>query len=70
MVANFFMEKIDQQAMNTATLKPTAWYRYVLFCYMEQWTGQTSGVSCNINSIHDNIQFTIEIEENKHLDRH
>jgi hypothetical protein len=28
-IANFFMEKSEERALNLATLKPTCWYRYV-----------------------------------------
>ena len=68
-IANFFMEDFEERALNQATLKPTCWYRYVDDTFVIWPHGKTSLTTFleHLNGLHNNIQFTMEIEENGRL---
>ena len=64
-IANFFMEDFEESALNQATLKSTCWYRYVDDTFVIWPHGETSLTTFleHLNGLHNNIQFTMEIEE-------
>ena len=68
-IANFFMEDLEEKALNQATLKPTCWYRYVddTFVIWPHGKDNLTTFLEHLNGLHKNIQFTIEIEEDGHL---
>ena len=68
-VANFFMEKLEQQALSTASYKPKVWFRYVddTFVVWSHGPEKLQEFLTHINKIHKNIQFTMETEENNKL---
>jgi hypothetical protein len=65
-VANFYMEHFEEQAMSSATRKPTRWYRYVDDTFVVWPHGKTElhGFLQHLNNIHLNIKFTMEVEQN------
>jgi hypothetical protein len=68
-IANFFMEDFEERAINQSTLKPTCWYRYVddIFAIWPHGKASLTIFLEHLNSLHKNIQFTMEIEEEGHL---
>ena len=68
-VANFFMEKFEQQALSSAPKKPKVWFRYVddTFVVWSHGPKKLQEFLQHINSIHENIQFTMETEENNKI---
>ena len=68
-VANFFMEKFEKQALDTAKLKPTIWLRYVddTFVIWSHGKDELQRFLEHINSIHSNISFTMEKEKDGKL---
>lgn len=68
-VANFFMEKFEQQALRNAPNKPKVWFRYVddTFVIWSHGPEKLQEFLQHINSIHENIQFTMETEENNKI---
>ena len=63
-IANFFMEKFEQKALNSAQKKPSCWYRYVddTFVIWSHGREELDEFLKYLNSIHPKIQFTMEIE--------
>ena len=68
-IANFFMEKFEQQALESAPYKPKIWFRYVddTFVIWNHGQEKLQEFLEHINGIHENIQFTMEMEENHKL---
>jgi len=68
-IANFFMEDFEEGVLNQATHKPTCWYRYVddIFAIWPHGKASLTTFLVHLNSLHKNIQFTMEIEENGRL---
>ena len=66
-IANF-MEDFEERALKQATLKPTRWYRYVdtFVIWPHGKTSLTTFLE-HLNGLHNNIQFTMEIEEKDRL---
>ncbi|XP_062837651.1 uncharacterized protein LOC134299269 [Anolis carolinensis] len=64
-VANFYMEYFEKQALETAPKKPTVWFRYVddTFTIWSHGEEELSKFLDHLNSIHPNIQFTMEKEK-------
>jgi hypothetical protein len=63
-VANFFMEGFKKRAIEQATHKPTCWFRYVdTFVIWQHGQEKLTELLNHLNSLHDNIQFTMEEEE-------
>lgn len=62
--ANLYMEHFEKMALDTAELKPTVWLRYVDDVWAVWPHGaETLGVFLqHLNSIHENIRFTMEME--------
>jgi hypothetical protein len=68
-IANFYMEYFEQKALETATLKPKCWYRYVddTFTIWPHGAEKLSNFLQHLNSINKNIQFTMETENDGKL---
>jgi hypothetical protein len=69
LMANLFMEWFEEQAQDTASLKPKLWLRYVddVYCLWQHGRDSLSGFLDHLNGIHPNIRFTMETEENGKL---
>ncbi|XP_042202441.1 uncharacterized protein LOC121852537, partial [Callorhinchus milii] len=68
-VANIFMEKFETDAIQTATLRPTLWKRYVddTFVIWPHGRPALDQFLDHINSIHPAIRFTMEVENDGKL---
>ncbi|XP_075923264.1 uncharacterized protein LOC142924610 [Petromyzon marinus] len=68
-VANVFMEKFETDAIQTATLRPTLWKRYVDDTFVIWPHGQPAldQFRDHINSIHPAIRFSMEVEKDGKL---
>src|SRR5436190_11970228 len=68
-VANLYMEYFEQRALNSAMLKPKVFLRYVDDTFVIWPHGRQSleNFVTLLNSIHPNIQFTMEVENNRSL---
>jgi len=68
-IANFYMEHFEKKAIELATFKPTHWYRYVddTFVTWPHGLDKLHEFHCHLNSLHRNIQFTMDIEKDGHL---
>ncbi|KAK5650384.1 hypothetical protein RI129_001413 [Pyrocoelia pectoralis] len=69
-IANFYMEKFESIALESAVLKPKIWYRYVDDTFVI-WNHGLDSLHFfflkHLNNIHPNIQFTMECEINGRL---
>jgi hypothetical protein len=63
------MEHFEERAIKQATLKPVCWYRYVDDTFVIWPHGQNKRTEFldYLNRLHNNIKFTMEIEEGGHL---
>nr|XP_060615776.1 uncharacterized protein LOC132765511 [Anolis sagrei ordinatus] len=68
-IANFYMEHFEKQALETATKKPTIWFRYVddTFTIWSHGEEELNRFLDHLNSIHPKIQFTMEKENEGRL---
>jgi hypothetical protein len=68
-VANFYMEHFEQQAISSAEKKPARWFRYVddTFVVWTHGKDELQEFLKHLNNIHLNIMFTMEVEQNKTL---
>ena len=68
-IANFFMEDFEKKAIEQATHKPAHWYRYVDDTFVIWPHGQEKLTEFlnYLSGLHNNIQFTMVIEEEGHL---
>jgi len=68
-IANFFMEDFEKKALEQATHKPVCWYRYVddTFAIWPHGRERLTEFLDHLNGLHNNIKFTMEIEEEGHL---
>ncbi|KAK5644761.1 hypothetical protein RI129_006061 [Pyrocoelia pectoralis] len=68
-IANFYMEKFESIALESAVLKPKIWYRYVddTFVIWNHGLDSLHFFLKHLNNIHPNIQFTMECEINGRL---
>ena len=67
-VANIYMESFEEQAIETATDKPTLWLRYVDDMYVHWDYGREAlDKLIHLNSQRPNITFTMEIETDDKL---
>ena len=67
-MANIYMEHFEQEALETAPLKPSLWLRYVDDTFV-LWQHQEDATSLldHLNSIEPDIQFTMEKEKDQIL---
>ena len=68
-IANFYMEKFEEIILETAPLKPKAWYRYVddTFIVWNHGQEELDNFLQHLNSKNRNIQFTMEKERDGEL---
>ncbi|XP_060528287.1 uncharacterized protein LOC132703174 [Cylas formicarius] len=68
-IANFFIEKFEQQALNTAQKKPKCWFRYVddTFVIWSHGEKELQIFLAHLNSINNKIKFTMETEKDGRL---
>ncbi len=66
-VANLYMECFEEEALNSAPVKPILWKRYVddTFCIVKK--GSEKHLLDHLNSVRPSIKFTMESEENSKL---
>lgn len=63
-IANLFMEDIEVRALESTTLKPKLWLRYVddTFVIWTHGRNKLDEFLSHLNNIHSKIQFTMEVE--------
>jgi hypothetical protein len=68
-IANYYMEHFEQQAISRAPRKPTHWYRYVDDTFVVWLHGEEElrEFLDHLKSIQHNIKFTMEVENNRSL---
>ncbi|XP_045492134.1 uncharacterized protein LOC123691667 [Colias croceus] len=66
-VADIFMEDFEERALATAPVKPRLYKRYVDDTFTILPTEHIPAFLEHLNSIHKNIQFTMELETNNRL---
>ncbi|KAJ4448198.1 hypothetical protein ANN_10212 [Periplaneta americana] len=68
-IANFYMEAFEEATLETATLKPSCWYRYVddTFVIWKHGRRTLEDFLLHLNSQHEQIQFTMETEKDGQL---
>jgi len=68
-IANYYMEHFEQQAISTASSRPTHWYRYMDDTFMVWPHGEEElhDFLIHLNNIHPNIKFMMEVEKNQSL---
>ena len=67
-IANFLMEKLEQQALMSAPYKPKIWFQYVdTFVIWSHGQEKLQQFLVHINNIHENIKFTMEVQANNKL---
>jgi hypothetical protein len=68
-IANYYMEHLEQQAISTASRKPTYWYRYVedTFVVWPHGEQELHDFLDHLNNIHPNIKSMMEVEQNQSL---
>jgi hypothetical protein len=64
-IANFYMEGFETKAINLTTHNPTCWYRYAddTFVIWPHGKDKVTEFLNHLNGIHNNINFTMEIED-------
>jgi hypothetical protein len=62
-IASYYMEHFEQQAISRAPRKPIHWYRYVddTFVVWPHGEEELREFLDHLNSIHHNIKFTMEV---------
>lgn len=68
-IANMYMQDFETRALESATLKPRLWLRYVDDTFVI-WPHGRSSLNTfldHLNSVHPSIQFTMEVENNNIL---
>ena len=68
-VANLYMEHLEQIALQTASLSPRLWLRYVddTFVVWPHGQEELEHFHKHLNMQHQNIKFTVEVEEDNKL---
>ncbi|XP_018569905.1 uncharacterized protein LOC108909916 [Anoplophora glabripennis] len=68
-LVNIYMEALEKKALESTTLKPKCWYRYVDDTFII-WPHRRNNVADfldHIDGIHLDIQFTMEVDKNAAL---
>jgi hypothetical protein len=62
--ANFVMKHFEEIGLEDVTHKPLCWFRYVddTFVIWPHGPGKLNDFLDHLNSVHDNIKFTMEME--------
>jgi hypothetical protein len=68
-IANFYMEDFEKNAIEQATHKPVCWFRYAddTFVIWPHDQGKLENFLNHLNELHNNMQFTMEKEQEGHL---
>jgi hypothetical protein len=68
-IANFFMEHLEEMAVEVVTHMLLCWFCYVddTFVFWPHGPGNLIDFLGHLSSIHQNIMFTMETERNGHL---
>jgi hypothetical protein len=68
-IADFFMERFEETALEGAIHKPLCWFHYVddTFVIWPHGPRKLSEFLDHLNIIHESIQFTMETERDGHL---
>ncbi|XP_018574492.1 uncharacterized protein LOC108913427 [Anoplophora glabripennis] len=68
-LANIYIEAFEKKALESTTLKPKCWYRYVddTFIISPQGRNTVADFLDHVHGIHPDIQFTMEVEKNPAL---
>ena len=64
-IANFFIERFEQQALSSATNPPKIWLRYVDDTSLILKKDQVDDFTSHVNQIDPNIKFTTEPNNKK-----
>jgi hypothetical protein len=66
---NFFMEQFEEMTLEAATHKPLCWFHYVddMFIIWPHCPGKRISFLVHLNSVHENIHFTMEMKREGHL---
>ena len=69
LLANCYMAQFEQEALESSTHKPKVWYRYVddTFVIWPHGMEKLQMFLEHLNSRHNNIKFTMELEDNGSL---
>ena len=59
-IANLYMEALEEKAISTSTSPPSLWRRFVDDTFVIIKKAQKASFISHINSIDENIQFTME----------
>jgi hypothetical protein len=64
---NFYLKHSEQQALSSATRKPTRWYRYLddTFIVRPHGKNELYDFLQHLNNIHPNIKFSMEEKQNE-----
>jgi hypothetical protein len=68
-IANFYMEDFEEMALDRAPHKPLCWFCYVddTFVIWPHSPDRLRDFLDHLNSVHQSIQFTMEMERDSHL---
>ena len=68
-LANFYMDLIEQSALNSFPLKHSLWFRFVdeILAAWEHGQSSLKDLLAHLNSFDSNLQFTIELEDSGKL---
>ena len=66
-VANLFMENFEQRAIDTLSIPPKLWHRYVDDTFSIVKRHAVNSMLNQLNALNNNIQFTMELEDNGRL---
>ena len=68
-IANFYMEGFEEEALDTAVDRPSLWVRYVneTFVIWPHGPDKLENFHSHLNSLRKSIQFTIEREQSNQL---
>jgi len=63
-IANYFMENIEEEALIRASHRPLCWFRYVddTFVIWPHGREKLDDFHRLLNSVHNNIQFTMQTD--------